>query len=330
MTLPAALYDRDIDMAPLAGCQLALLGYGNHGRSHALNLRDSGVSGVMVALRDGSPSRAKAQADGFEVVDLDEAAARADYISILAADEAHGAIWNDHIKPNRKAGQGLIFCHGFSVEYGLIDAPDDCDLILAAAKGPGGAVRDSYERGGGLTGFWALERNASGRAEVIAKAYLKALGCGRAGIFKTSFSEEALADILGEQAVLVGGMCALARQGYETLVGAGISPLMAYIDTVHELKYIADLIHTRGIAGMYAAISDTAEFGAHGVEGRIAEAVRPVFDEVVTDVTSGDFARRWVADFEQDRASLLRARAKAGEHELEATGRYLRKALGLE
>lgn len=330
MTLPSAQYDADIDLAPLQARTLAIIGYGNHGRSHALNLRDSGVGSVLVALRDGSPSRAKAQADGFIVVSMEEAATRADYISILAADEAHGAIWSDHIAPNRKAGQGLIFCHGFSVEYGLIDAPADCDLILAAAKGPGGAVRESYTRGGGLTGFWAVEKNASGQGEAIAKAYLKGLGCGRAGIFETSFREEALADILGEQAVLVGGMCALARQGYETLVAAGISPLMAYIDTVHELKYIAELIHTRGIAGMYAAISDTAEFGAHGVEARLAQAVKPVFEDIVSDVTSGNFARRWVGDFEKDRSGLHAARAHASEHGLEATGRYLRKALGLE
>lgn len=330
MTLPEALYDRDIDLAPLQACTLAIIGYGNHGRSHALNLRDSGVKDLLLALRDGSPSRAKAQGDGFEVVSLDEAARRADYISILAADEAHGAIWADHIAPKRKAGQGLIFCHGFSIDYDLVVPPADCDVILAAAKGPGGAVRDSFERGGGLTGFWAVHQDTSGRAADIAKAYLKGLGCGRAGIFPTSFREEALADILGEQAVLVGGMCALARQGYETLVAAGISPLMAYIDTVHELKYIAELIHTRGIAGMYAAISDTAEFGAHGVEARIAEAVKPVFEDIVTDVISGDFARRWVADFEKHRAGLHAARARAGQHDLEETGKYLRKALRLE
>lgn len=328
--MQGALYEADIDMAPLAKRQLAIIGYGNHGRSHALNLRDYGVTNILIALRDGSPSRAKAESDGFEVLSLAEAAARADLISLLAADEAHGAIWSDHILPNRKAGQGLILCHGFSIEYGLIAPPADCDVILAAAKGPGGAVRESYLKGGGLVGFRAVHQDASGEADAIALAYLKGLGCGRAGIGETSFREEALADILGEQAVLVGGMCALAREGYEALIRAGISPAMAYIDTVHELKYIAELIHTRGIAGMYAAISDTAEFGAHGVEERIGEAVRPVFDAIVEDVTSGDFARRWVADFEKDRAGLHAARARAAEHPLEATGRELRKALGLE
>ena len=226
--------------------------------------------------------------------------------------------------PNRKPGQALILCHGFSIEYALIDPPADADIVLAAAKGPGGAVREAFEKGGGLIGFWAVRQDASGEAEGLAKAYLAALGCGRAGVYPTTFEEEALADILGEQAVLVGGMCALAREGFETLTRAGIDPTMAYIDTVHELKYIADLIHARGVAGMYAAISDTAEFGAHGVEAPIREAVRPVFEAIVKDVAAGDFARRWVSDYENGRAALRKARARAAVHPLEAAGRAVR------
>ncbi|MEO1039753.1 MAG: ketol-acid reductoisomerase [Pseudomonadota bacterium] len=321
------LYEADIDLSPVQRRTVGLIGYGNHGRSHALNLRDSGVATVLVALRDGSPSRAKAEADGFEVVSLAEAAARADILSVLAADEAHGEIWSQSIAPHRKPGQALVFCHGFSIEYGLIEPPVDCDVILAAPKGPGGAVRSAYEKGGGLVGFWAVDQDASGEADAIAKAYLAALGCGRAGIFQTSFGEEALADILGEQAVLVGGMCALAREGFDALVRAGVSERMAYIDTVHELKYIADLIHERGLAGMYKAISDTAEFGAHGVEAPIRDAVRPVFDRIVQDVTSGDFARRWIADYDDARSGLHAARDRAGEHPLEAAGGELRTLL---
>lgn len=321
------LYEADIDLAPVRARTVAVIGYGNHGRSHALNLRDSAVERILVALRAGSPSIAKAQADGFEVVTLAEAAAWADVLSILAADEAHGEIWREALEPHRKPGQALIFCHGFSIEYGLIDPPADCDVILAAPKGPGGAVRAAFEKGGGLVGFWAVAQDASGEAQALAKAYLAALGCGRAGVFETRFREEALADILGEQAVLVGGMCALAREGFDALVRAGVGERMAYIDTVHELKYIADLIHERGIAGMYAAISDTAEFGAHGVEAPIREAVRPVFDQIIDDVTSGDFARRWIADYEQDRAGLHAARRRAGEHSLEAAGEALRALL---
>ena len=321
-----ALYEAQIDLAPVRERTIALIGYGNHGRSHALNLRDYGVEHILVALREGSASRQKAEADGFNVVSLAEAAQRADIVSILAADEAHKEIWETQLAPNRKPGQALIFCHGFSIDYGLIHPPADCDVILAAAKGPGGAVRSAYQNGGGLVGFWGVHQDASGQAEAIAKAYLAGLGCGRAGIYESSFKEEALADILGEQAVLVGGMCALAREGFEQLVAAGISPRMAYIDTVHELKYIAELIHQRGIHGMYAAISDTAEFGAHGVEGQIREAVHPVFQAIVKDVTAGDFARRWVADYEQGRAKLHEMRAEAGEHALEEAGREIRGA----
>lgn len=325
--MSAPLYEADIDLGPLKARRLALIGYGNHGRSHALNLRDMGVEHIAIGLREASPSKAKAEADGFAPVGLGEAVADADVVALLAADEAHKAIWDEHIAPNRPAGQALILSHGFSIDYGLIDPPADCDVILAAAKGPGGAVRTSFEKGGGLVGFWAVHQDASGQAEAIAKAYLAAIGCGRAGIYPTSFKEEALADILGEQAVLVGGMCALAREGFEQLVAAGISERMAYIDTVHELKYIADLIHERGIHGMYAAISDTAEFGAHEVEGPIRDAVRPVFDAIVKDVTAGDFARRWVGDFDQDRAELHHRRAQAKDHPLEAAGAEVRAAV---
>ena len=321
------LYEADIDLAPLKRRTLALIGYGNHGRSHALCLRDSGVEGVLVALREGSRSRAQAVSDGFEVVSLEDAARRADAISLLAADEAHGEIWREAISPNRRPGQALLFCHGFSVEYGLIEAPADCDLILAAPKGPGGMVRKAYEKGAGLIGFWGVAQDGSGEAAALGQAYLAALGCGRAGIFETTFREEALADILGEQAVLVGGLCALAHEGFETLVRAGVGERMAYIDTVHELKYLADLIHERGVAGMFEAISDTAEFGAHEVEPAIREAVRPVFERIAADVASGDFARRWIADYEAGRATLKARRAAAGEHPLESPGAELRALL---
>lgn len=314
------LYEAQIDLTPVRTRKIALIGYGNHGRSHALNLRDYGVDNIVIGLRPGSASRAKALADGFEVVDLPEAVKRSDVISILAADEAHKEIWDTAIAPFLRPGQAFLFCHGFSIDYGLIDPSPDCDIILAAAKGPGGAVRSSYEAGGGLVGFWGVHQDATGNAQSIAKAYLGAIGCGRAGLHQTSFKEEALSDILGEQAVLVGGMCALAREGFEQLVAAGISPEMAYLDTVHELKYIADLIHTRGIHGMYAAISDTAEFGAHEVEGPIRDAIRPVFRDIVNDVTGGEFARRWVADYEQGRARLLELRDSARQHPLERAG----------
>lgn len=322
MTEP--LYSADIDLAPIRDCRLAIVGYGNHGRSHALCLRDSGVKQIRIALRPGSASRAKAQADGFEVVDLPAAAAWADAISLLAADEAHRQIWTEAIAPHRKPGQALILCHGFSIHYGLIDPPADADVILAAAKGPGGAVREEFEKGRGLIGFWAVHRDASGQARDLALAYLAAIGSGNVGIFETSFREETVSDLFGEQAVLVGGMVALAKASFERLVEAGVSPRMAYIDCVHEIKYLADLIQARGIAGMYEAISDTAEFGARQIEDRIAgPELRQVFDDVMADIESDRFARKWVETYEAGGA-MKADRAHDRTLPIEAAGAELR------
>jgi len=321
------LYTRDIDLSPIRDCRLAILGYGNHGRSHALCLRDSGVGQIRIALREGSPSRAKARADGFEVVSLDEAARWADAIALLAADEAHRQIWTQHIAPNRKPGQALILCHGFSVHYGLIDAPADADIILAAAKGPGGAVRQEFEKGRGLIGFWAVHQDASGKARELALAYLAGIGSGEVGIFPTSFREETVSDLFGEQAVLVGGMVALAKASFDRLVAAGVSPRMAYIDCVHEIKYLADLIQDRGIAGMYEAISDTAEFGARQIEDKIAgPELRGVFDEAMADIESDAFARKWVEAYEAGNA-MQAERAHDRTLSIEAAGAELRSRI---
>lgn len=325
MTEP--LYTKDIDLAPVRDCRLAILGYGNHGRSHALCLRDSGVKTIRIALREGSASRAKAEADGFEVVGLDAAAAWADAIALLAADEAHRQIWTQHIAPNRKPGQALILCHGFSVHYGLIEAPADADIILAAAKGPGGAVRQEFEKGRGLIGFWAVHQDASGRARELALAYLAGIGSGEVGIFPTTFREETVSDLFGEQAVLVGGLVALAKASFDRLVAAGVSPRMAYIDCVHEIKYLADLIQARGIAGMYEAISDTAEFGARQIEDRIAgPELHAVFDAAMADIESGEFARHWVESYEAGDA-MKAERARDRELPIEAAGAELRSRI---
>ncbi len=321
------LYTRDIDLAPIRNCRLAIVGYGNHGRSHALCLRDSGVSDIRIALRDGSASRAKAEADGFEVVSLPEAAAWADAISLLAADEAHRKIWEDAILPHRKPGQALIVCHGFSIHYDLIRPPADADVILAAAKGPGGAVREEFEKGRGLIGFWAVHQDASGRARELALAYLAAIGSGEVGIFPTSFREETVSDLFGEQVVLVGGLVALAKASFERLVAAGVSERMAYIDCVHEIKYLADLIQARGIAGMYEAISDTAEFGARQIEDRIAgPELKRVFDEAMADIESDRFARKWVETHEAGRA-MVAERAADRALRIETVGAELRNRI---
>lgn len=321
------LYTADIDLAPIRTLRLAIIGYGNHGRSHALCLRDSGATQIRIALRDGSASRAKAEADGFEVVSLPEAAAWADAIALLAADEAHRLIWDEAIRPHRKPGQALILCHGFSVHYGLIEAPADADVILAAAKGPGGAVRQEFEKGSGLIGFWAVHQDASGRARALALAYLAGIGSGNVGIFPTTFREETVSDLFGEQVVLVGGLVALAKASYERLTAAGVSPRMAYIDCVHEIKYLADLIQARGIAGMYEAISDTAEFGAREIEDRIAgPELRRVFDEAMADIESDRFARKWVETYEAGDA-MVADRVADRKLDIEKAGEELRRRL---
>ncbi len=321
------LYTADIDLAPIRDLRLAIIGYGNHGRSHALCLRDSGAKQIRIALREGSRSRAKAEADGFDVVSLPEAAAWADAIALLAADEAHRQIWTEAILPHRKPGQALILCHGFSVHYGLIEPPADADVILAAAKGPGGAVRQEFEQGRGLIGYWAIHRDASGSARELALAYLAGIGSGNVGIFPTSFREETVSDLFGEQVVLVGGLVALAKASYERLTAAGVSPRMAYIDCVHEIKYLADLMQARGIAGMYEAISDTAEFGARQIEDRIAgPELRRVFDEAMADIESDRFARKWVETYEAGNA-MAAERAVDKSLEIEKTGEELRRRL---
>ena len=322
------LYTRDIDPGPITSRRVALVGYGNHGRSHALCLRDSGVTQIRIALRAGSASRAKAEADGFEVVTVAQAAAWADAIALLAADEAHRQIWTQDILPHRKPGQALIVCHGFSVHYGMIEAPADADIILAAAKGPGGAVRQEFLKGRGLIGFWAVHQDASGEARALALAYLAAIGSGNVGIFPTTFREETVSDLFGEQVVLVGGMVALAKASFTRLTAAGVSERMAYIDCVHELKYLADLIQERGIAGMYEAISDTAEFGAREIEDAIAgPELLKVIDGAMEAIESGSFARKWVERYESgDRLQAERAHDRTLP--IEAAGAELRSRLG--
>ena len=324
-----ALYTADIELTPILDRKLAIIGYGNHGRSHALCLRDSGVVEIRIALREGSASAGRARADGFEVVSLPEAAAWADVIALLAADEAHRQIWTESILPHRKPKQALILCHGFSVHYDLLDLPDDADVVLAAAKGPGGAVREEFEKGRGLIGFWAVHKDASGGARALALAYLAAIGSGNVGIFPTSFREETVSDLFGEQVVLVGGLVALAKASFNRLVKAGVSERMAYIDCVHEIKYLADLIQQRGIAGMYEAISDTAEFGARLIEDDIAgRELKATFDRAMDAIEDGSFASRWVEAYEAGNV-LIAERAADRTLDIEVAGEELRSALNV-
>ncbi len=319
--------DRDLNFALIRSRNVAVLGYGNQGRAQALNLRDSGVGELAVALRDG-PSAERARADGFDVMPPAQAAAWADLVALLAPDETHGRIYAEHLAPNLRPGAALLFAHGLSIHFRLIEPRPDLDIVLVSPKGPGTAVRSEYERGSGLISLFAVAQDASGGAEALALSYAGAIGSGRVGILPTSFAEECEADLFNEQAVLWGAIPELILAGYETLVEAGFSPEIAYFECLTEVKLIADLITARGIAGMREAISNTAEFGALAGGTRIVTAeTRAEMRRILAEVRSGRFTAELIGDAEAGYPRLRAARSAAAAHPIEAVGAKLR-ALG--
>ena len=284
-----AIRDADIDPTPLAGKRVAILGYGNQGRAQALNLSDSGIA-VVVGLRDGSPSKARAEADGIATASLTDAVSSADVVMLLAPDEALAAIYRD-VEPHIQKGAALGFSHGLAIRFGFIIPRTDLDVFMVAPKGPGTALRSLYLEGNGMVALYAVERDASGKAEAIALAYGQGLGCGRAGILPSSFAEECEADLFNEQAVVWGAVPEILIAGFDTLVEAGVSEEVAYMECVGELKLIAELIEARGIAGMREAISNTAELGAVIGGPRIVdEEVRARMREILAEVRAGKFS----------------------------------------
>jgi ketol-acid reductoisomerase len=315
--------DADADLALIRARRVAILGYGNQGRAQALNLSDSGVA-VTVALPAESRRREKARADGFDVMTSAEAAAQADLVVMLAADEDHGRIYAQQVAPNLREGAALGFAHGLSIRFGLVVPRADLDVFLVAPKGPGTALRRDYERGSGLISLFAVAQDASGAAEALALSYAAAIGSGRVGILPTSFAEECEADLFNEQAVLWGAIPELIHAGYETLVEAGFSPEIAYFECLTEVKLIADLIYERGISGMREAISNTAEFGALKGGTRIVTAdTRTEMRRILREVRSGSFTRELIADAEAGYPRLKASRAQAASHPIEATRRKL-------
>lgn len=285
-----AIRDADIDPRPLSGKQVAIIGYGNQGRAQALNLKDSGID-VVVGLRDGSPSRPKAEADGIAVTSLVEAARSADLVMLLAPDEALAAIYRaieQHIGPHAALG----FSHGLAIRFGIIQPRGDLDIFMVAPKGPGTALRSLYLEGRGMVALFAIAQDVSGQAEATALAYGRAIGCGRAGLIRSTFAEECEADLFNEQAVVWGAVPEILIAGFDTLVDAGVSEEVAYMECVGELKLIAELIETRGIAGMREAISNTAELGAVIGGPRIVDQqVRVRMREILAEIRAGDFGR---------------------------------------
>ena len=283
------LRDADIDPAPLAGKRVAILGYGNQGRAQALNLKDSGID-VVVGLRGGSGSTREAEANGLRTALIEEAVGSADVVMMLAPDETHASLYQE-VEPQLRDGAALGFSHGLSVRFGFVDPRPDLDIFMVAPKGPGTALRSLYEQGKGMIALWAVERDATGDARDIALAYGRAIGSGRAGLIASSFAEEAEADLFNEQAVVWGAVPELLIAGFETLVDGGVSPELAYLECVGELKLIADLIEARGIAGMREAISNTAELGALlGGRRIIDDGVRKRMAAVLAEVRAGRFA----------------------------------------
>jgi len=318
-------YDDDADLSLIAGRKVAVIGYGSQGHAHALNLRDSGVD-VRVGLREGSPSRAKAEEQGLRVVTVAEAAKEADVIMILAPDQVQRHVYRDEIAPNLRDGAALVFAHGFNIRFGYIAPPAGVDVFMVAPKGPGHIVRREYADGRGVPVLVAVEQDATGQAWDLALSYARAIGGLRAGGIKTTFTEETETDLFGEQAVLCGGTSQLVQYGFEVLTEAGYQPEIAYFEVLHELKLIVDLMIEGGIAKQRWSVSDTAEYGDYVSGPRvISPAVKENMQAVLADIQSGAFAARFIADQDAGGPEFKALRAKGEQHPIEAVGRELRK-----
>jgi ketol-acid reductoisomerase len=318
-------YDRDADLARILDRKIAIVGYGSQGHAHALNLRDSGLKNVAVALRPGSASAKKAESEGLKVMTVAEAAAWADGIMILAPDELQRGIYENEIAPNIRDGAALLFAHGLNVHFGLIEPKDTLDVLMVAPKGPGHTVRGEYLKGGGVPCLIAIHQNATGNAMDLGLAYASAIGGGRSGIIETNFREECETDLFGEQAVLCGGLVELIRAGFETLVEAGYAPEMAYFECLHEVKLIVDLIYEGGIANMSYSISNTAEYGAYVSGPRVVTAdTKAEMKRILEDIQSGRFVRDFMLENQVGQPSFKATRRRASEHQIEEVGGRLR------
>ena len=318
-------YDRDADLARILDKKIAIVGYGSQGRAHALNLKDSGVKNVVVALRPGSATAKKVEADGLTVMTVVEAAKWADAIMVLAPDELQRGIYNSEIAPNIKDGAALLFAHGLNVHFNLIEPKDSIDVLMIAPKGPGHTVRGEYQKGGGVPCLIAIHQNATGNAHDLGLAYASAIGGGRSGVIETTFREECETDLFGEQAVLCGGLVELIRAGFETLTEAGYAPEMAYFECLHEVKLIVDLIYEGGIANMNYSISNTAEYGEYVTGPRIVTPdTKAEMKRVLEDIQSGRFVRDFMLENQAGQPSFKATRRRAAEHPIEDVGARLR------
>ena len=320
-------YDKDADLTLLEGKKVAIIGYGSQGHAHALNLHESGVD-VVVGLYEGSKSWNLAKEAGLEVMTASDAAKAASVIMMLLPDEKQAKIYRESIAPYLKKGDYLAFAHGFNIHFGQIAPPEDVNVIMVAPKGPGHTVRSQFQEGKGVPSLIAVHQNPSGDSKEIALAYAKGLGAGRAGIFETSFKEETETDLFGEQTVLCGGITALMKAGFDTLVEAGYQPEMAYFECVHEMKLIVDLIYQGGLSYMRYSISDTAEYGDYSTGSKIiTDETKKVMKDVLRDIQEGTFARTWLLENQVGRPYFNAQRRMESETLLEKTGAKLRSLM---
>lgn len=317
-------YDNDANEKVLSGKRIAILGYGSQGHAHALNLKESGVS-VVVGLRKTSSSWKKAVDAGLEVKETAQAAAEADIIMVLLPDQTQADVYQQDIKPGLKAGNSLIFAHGFNIHFNQIEPPADVDVFLVAPKGPGHLVRRVYQEGKGVPCLFAVHQDATGNARETALAYAKAIGGTRAGVIETTFQEETETDLFGEQAVLCGGVTELIKYGFETLVEAGYKPEVAYFECLHELKLIVDLFYEGGIGGMYYSVSETAEYGGMTVGPKVVDAsTKDRMKSVLRDIQTGAFARDFILENKANQPMLKALRREHNDHQIEQVGAKLR------
>ncbi len=318
-------YDRDADVNLVKNKKIVIVGYGSQGHAHALNLRDSGVKDVVIALKEGSPTRKKAEGEGLKVMSPADAAKWADVIMMLTPDELQGDIYANELAPNLKQGAALAFAHGLNIHFKLIDPRPDLDVFMIAPKGPGHTVRGEYQRGAGVPCLVAVAQNASGNAMEIALSYASAVGGGRAGIIETTFKEECETDLFGEQAVLCGGLTSLIQAGFETLVEAGYAPEMAYFECLHEVKLIVDLIYQGGMADMRYSISNTAEYGDYVSGPRVVNAeTKKEMKRILEDIQQGRFVSNWMQECRAGQPSFKAMRRNAAAHPIEEVGQRLR------
>ena len=318
-------YEKDADVDLIKSKKVAIFGFGSQGHAHALNLKDSGVNDVAVALREGSSSKKKAESQGLRVMNLSDAAEWADVVMILTPDELQAQIYKNHIEQRVKEGTSIAFAHGLNIHFNLINARKDLDVFMIAPKGPGHLVRSEYQKGGGVPCLMAIHKDSSGKARDLALSYAVAIGGGKSGIIETTFRDECETDLFGEQTVLCGGLVELIKNGFETLVEAGYSPEMAYFECLHEVKLIVDLIYEGGIANMNYSISNTAEYGEY-VSGKkiINSDTKKRMKEILSDIQSGKFAKQWMDECKNGQKNFLKMRNDLSNHPIEQVGEKLR------